>query len=65
MSKELNAVLQSVVDRNEAQKQERIARMRAELVDLGYSIVTTEWLNAVFANMKPHEIDRVTGGARK
>jgi hypothetical protein len=38
-----------VVDRNEAQRQIRVAKMRAELVDLGYSVVTTEWLNAVLA----------------
>lgn len=36
-----------IVERSAAQKAIRIAKMRAELVELGYSIVTTEWLNAV------------------
>lgn len=36
-----------VVDRSEEQKELRIATMRAELIELGYSIVTTEWLTAI------------------
>jgi hypothetical protein len=37
-----------IVDRNEAQKAVRIGKMRAELIELGYSVVTTAWLNSAF-----------------
>lgn len=62
---ELNAVLQRVVDRNEQQKLVHIAKLRAELFDLGYSLVTTEWLNAVFDHMTVEDMDRVTREAGK
>jgi hypothetical protein len=58
-AKELNVVLQGVVDRNASQKLVHIARLRAELHDLGYSIVTTEWLNAVFSEMPVENLERV------
>lgn len=45
--KTVNEVLELVIDRSEAQKALRLAQMRAELIELGYSIVTTEWLRAV------------------
>jgi hypothetical protein len=38
-----------IIDRSPAEKAKRLENMRAELVGLGYSIVTTEWLNAVLA----------------
>jgi hypothetical protein len=50
-TQKLNAILQRVVDRSHAQKAQRIADMRAELVDYGYSIVTTEWLKEVLREM--------------
>lgn len=55
--KELHSVLQRVVDRNESQKEMRIASMRLELVDLGYSIVTTEWLNDVLRRELGGKVD--------
>lgn len=56
-TKELNSVLQRVVERNEAQKEIRIANMRAELVELGYSIVTTVWLNDVLRRELGGKVD--------
>lgn len=38
-----------IVERSVAQKELRIEKMRAELVDLGMSVVSTEWLNAVIS----------------
>lgn len=38
-TKELNALLQSVVDRSDAQKEIRLAKLREELAKLGYDIV--------------------------
>jgi len=64
-TKELNALLQSVVDRSENQKLVHIARLRAELHDLGYSIVTTEWLNAVFSQVPADQFERVAREAAK
>jgi hypothetical protein len=64
-TKDLNALLQRVVDRNKDQKLIHIAKLRAELHDLGYSIVTTEWLNAVFNHMTAEDMDKVTREARK
>lgn len=49
--KDLHSVLQNVVDRSEAQKDIRVAKMRAELIEYGYSIVTSEWLNEVLREM--------------
>lgn len=40
-----------IVERSNEQKALRVEQMRAELVGLGYSIVTTEWLNEVLRNM--------------
>jgi hypothetical protein len=50
-AKTVNEVLQMVIDRTAAEKAHRIATMRAELVDYGYSIVTTVWLNEVLREM--------------
>jgi hypothetical protein len=36
-----------IIDRSPAEKAKRLENMRAELVDLGYAVVTIEWLNAV------------------
>jgi hypothetical protein len=36
-----------IIDRSEAQKELRVLRLRAELLDLGYSVVKTEWLHSV------------------
>lgn len=58
-TKELNAVLQGVVDRSADQKLIRIASLRAELHDLGYSIVTTEWLRIVFSQMTFEDMERI------
>jgi hypothetical protein len=35
-----------IIDRSEAQKELRVLRLRAELLDLGYSVVKTEWLHS-------------------
>lgn len=40
-----------VVERSVVQNEMRLAKMRAELVELGYSVVTTEWLNAVLGGV--------------
>jgi hypothetical protein len=42
-----------IIDRSPADKAKRLENMRAELVGLGYSIVTTEWLNALMAELPP------------
>jgi hypothetical protein len=42
---------EQIIDRSLAQKAARIELMRLELTKLGYSIVTTEWLNAVMREM--------------
>lgn len=54
-----------IIDRSSEQKLVHIAKLRAELFDLGYSLVTTEWLHAVFDHMTTEDIDRVTREARK
>jgi hypothetical protein len=36
-----------ICDRSEDQKLLRIAKLRAELLERGYSVVSTEWLKAV------------------
>lgn len=64
-TKDLHAVLQGVIDRSKEQKLERISKLRGELHDLGYSVVTTEWLDAVFNHMTAEDMDRVTREARK
>lgn len=38
-TKELNALLQSVIDRSEEQKAIKLAKLREELAKLGYDIV--------------------------
>lgn len=58
-TKELNAVLQGVVDRSANQKLMHISRIRAELHELGYSIVTTEWLNGVFKEVSTINLERI------
>lgn len=58
-TKELNALLQSVVDRSHDQKLERIAQLRAELHEMGYSIVTNEWLRIVFKQMTFEDMERI------
>lgn len=40
-----------IVKRSPHQQGVRIEKMRAELVEYGYSIVTTEWLNDVLREM--------------
>lgn len=66
MSKEeLHAVLQGVIDRSKEQKLEHISKMRGELHDLGYSVVKTKWLDAIYSHITPHEMDRLTKEATK
>ncbi len=36
-----------VIDRSPEQKLLRVAKLRAELLDLGYSVVTTKWLHSM------------------
>lgn len=48
-----------IVDRSAAQKAIRIAKMRAELVELGYSVVTTEWLNGIFDEMTAANLKQI------
>lgn len=38
-----------IVDRSPAQKLLRLEKLRAELFDLGYSVVKTTWLHSVFS----------------
>lgn len=60
MSKEeLHAVLQRVIDRSHDQKLERIGQLRAELHELGYTIVTNEWLRIVFKQMTFEDMERI------
>jgi hypothetical protein len=56
---------ETMINRSSDQKLVHIAKLRAELFDLGYSLVTTEWLHAVFDHMTPEDIARVTREARK
>lgn len=35
-----------LIDRSPAQKELRVLKLRAELLELGYSVVKTEWLHA-------------------
>lgn len=39
-----------VIDRNPMQKRLRVNKLRAELLELGYSVVTTEWLHSVLGD---------------
>lgn len=36
-----------IIDRSPAQKVMRVNKLRAELLDLGYSVVKTDWLHSV------------------
>jgi hypothetical protein len=45
-----------VVERSAEQKEIRVAKMRAELIELGYSIVTTVWLNDVLGRQTAGEV---------
>jgi hypothetical protein len=38
-----------VIDRSADQKQERIKRLSLELLDMGYSVVKSDWLHSVMA----------------
>lgn len=58
-TQELNAVLQGVVDRSNSQKIAHIGKLRAELFDLGFSVVTTEWLNGVFEEVSAEKLKRI------
>lgn len=39
-----------VIDRSQAQKEARLIKIRAELLDLGFSVVKTEWLHSVIGS---------------
>ena len=41
------AIVDPVIDRSVAQKELRVLKLRAELLELGYSVVKTEWLHSV------------------
>lgn len=36
-----------IIDRSEEQNKLHVAKLRAELLELGYSVVKTEWLDRV------------------
>jgi len=57
--------MNTIIDRSANQKLVHIAKLRAELFDLGYSLVTTEWLHAVFDQMTVEQMERVTREAAK
>lgn len=57
--------MSTIIDRSKEQKLVHIAKLRAELFDLGYSLVTTEWLHAVFDQMTVEQMERVTREAAK
>jgi hypothetical protein len=57
--KDIKDVLQRVVERSEMQNQIQVEEMRAKLFELGYSVVTTEWLNAVVHHQDPMSIHRL------
>lgn len=40
------AIVDPIIDRSPAQKELRVLKLRAELLELGYSVVKTEWLHA-------------------
>jgi hypothetical protein len=48
-----------LIDRNNSQKLIHIGKLRAELFELGYSIVTTEWLNGVFKEVTAANLERI------
>lgn len=38
-----------IIDRSPEQKRIRIEKLRVELAELGYSVVTTKWLHSMMA----------------
>lgn len=40
-----------IIDRSPEQKKARVKQLRAELLDLGYSVVKTEWLDSVMSGV--------------
>jgi hypothetical protein len=40
-----------IIDRSPEQKRIRMERLRVELAELGYSVVTTKWLHAMLATV--------------
>lgn len=42
-----------IIDRSPAQKEMRVNKLRMELLELGYSVVRTEWLHSNLGNPKP------------
>jgi hypothetical protein len=41
-----------IIDRSPEQKRLRVEKLRLELSDLGYSVVTTTWLNAMLDKLQ-------------
>lgn len=42
-----------IIDRSPMEKLARLAKLREELREMGYSVVTTEWLAATLRNQPP------------
>jgi hypothetical protein len=43
---------EQVIDRSADQKQERVKKLSRELLDMGYSVVKSDWLEAVMMQNK-------------
>jgi len=44
-------MIDPIIDRSPEQKRARIEKLRVELGELGYSVVTTKWLHSMMATV--------------
>ncbi len=44
-------MIDPIIDRSPEQKRIRVEKLRVELADLGYSVVTTTWLHSMMATV--------------
>jgi len=53
-----------IIDRSPEQKQMRVDKLTSELLDLGYSVVRTEWLLASYSDLHLLGSHRLNGKLR-
>lgn len=52
-------MIDPIIDRSPEQKRLRLQKLKTELAELGYSVVETEWLNAVLLTHRVRESRRI------
>lgn len=52
-------MIDPIIDRSPEQKRLRLQKLKTELAELGYSVVETEWLNAILLAHRVRESRRI------